>query len=550
MRTGLALLISLWISACKFQSAPVPPVAEEPASAGRDGSGAATRDAGADAGESPADSGAPSTDAAADGGPFTRGDSGQDDAGALEDGSIPIDPEEPPQVGGLKCGDLFCPFATAPIEPCCTADEDVAHGAARDVDRCGLSFAATGSDYFADLCWQRDQPGVVDESCPAVSVDLRSEEPGCCNDRGQCGALNSDHALGCHADPYASAAQSCGAGVGGDDAGTVDACDMRGVYAVRMEVDMVWGGRSGGLWDLTDDGRGTLVIDMLLTLADVDDATLELDGTLRPCGVTLPTFYSTSLCEAYRPIFPTAMWESSEMPQFDISGQLSCLEPGCIASLEALNVLLGVELENPEAPWPTAEDTPDITCPSGEGMECFHDHDDDGRPGLTVQVAKQGTATGGTGCQRNGYDLRGAPLRSSVAAIFDGVRRTDRVLLGVRMRVGGSFALAGDACDSGRGSGVAEFVNSRAWSCLVERGTYNYPNGNPAGANSPCTAQEATFMDANLPVYHVLSPGEAPGSNFELADTAASAGPRVALVRLGGPEAAISCADVRAAMHP
>src|SRR6185503_12386422 len=65
------------------------------------------------------------------------------------DGGIdtPDDPDKPVQNGGLKCGDVFCPFADAPIEPCCTTDGDVEDGLANATDHCGLSFAATGSDF-------------------------------------------------------------------------------------------------------------------------------------------------------------------------------------------------------------------------------------------------------------------------------------------------------------------------------------------------------------------------------------------------------------------
>jgi hypothetical protein len=181
---------------------------------------------------------------------------------------------------------------------------------------------------------------------------------------------------------------------------------------------------------------------------------------------------------------------------------------------------------------------------------CFPDHDGDDRPGLTVRLETQGTLSGGTGCSRNDYDLSAAPLRSSVAAIFGGVRRADRILLGVRMRVGGSVALAGEQCETGVGSGVAEFVNSRAWGCVVQRGSANYPNGEPAGANQACSSQEASFMDANLPVYDILAVGQTPDEDLELADTSASLGPRFSLVRLGDPGATASCEDVRLAMQP
>jgi hypothetical protein len=120
----------------------------------------------------------------------------------------------------------------------------------------------------------------------------------------------------------------------------------------------------------------------------------------------------------------------------------------------------------------------------------------------------------------------------------------------VRMKFGGSAKL-GDACNLGHGSGIAEFVNSRAWGCLVQPGTYNFPLVfQAAGANEACQAAEASFMDANLPIYNILAVGQAPDAKLKLADTSKSDGPQLSLVRLGAAGAGLTCADVRAATYP
>src|SRR6185369_5122179 len=53
---------------------------------------------------------------------------------------------DPPTVGGLQCGGTFCPFAAAPMKPCCTSADDVMQGSAREAGRCGLNFTQTASD--------------------------------------------------------------------------------------------------------------------------------------------------------------------------------------------------------------------------------------------------------------------------------------------------------------------------------------------------------------------------------------------------------------------
>jgi hypothetical protein len=317
---------------------------------------------------------------------------------------------------------------------------------------------------------------------------------------------------------------------------------------MRLGVDMAWGGRSGGLVGLTDDGRGELVVQMLVAIDKVDDATMDMSGTMHVCGVNLPTFYSTTLCEAYQPIFPPEMFSSKAMPSFTIGGHMQCLAPGCIASIDAQTYLLGIDLNNPEAPWPTADQTQALTCKAGKGMQCFPDHDGDMRPGLTVGVSTSGTSTDGTGCNSK-YANKGAPLSASIGAIFDGVRRTNRVTLGVRMKIGASMKF-GDDCVTGNGAGIAEFVNSRAWGCLAQPGTYNFPWGARAGANEACTQDEASFMDANLPIYDVLNVGETPATNLNLKDKTASLGPQVSLVRLGDADTDVTCEQVRSALTP
>jgi hypothetical protein len=71
-----------------------------------------------------------------------------------------------------------------------------------------------------------------------------------------------------------------------------------------------------------------------------------------------------------------------------------------------------------------------------------------------------------------------------------------------------------------------------------------------AAANEACQTADPSFMDANLPIYSVLSVGQAPDAKLKLADTSKSAGPQISLVRLGAVGANASCADARAAAYP
>jgi len=68
--------------------------------------------------------------------------------------------------------------------------------------------------------------------------------------------------------------------------------------------------------------------------------------------------------------------------------------------------------------------------------------------------------------------------------------------------------------------------------------------------NDVCTSAEASFMDANLPIYNILAVGKKPDSKLTLLDTSASQGPLVSIVRLGDVGASLGCADARDATYP
>jgi hypothetical protein len=462
------------------------------------------------------------------------------DEGMFGPRATPILPVEPMTVGGLSCGGSACPFTAPPAEPCCTTPQDVARGAARAANRCGVDFSATSGAFFGNACWQRDQAGVLDARCAPLPLQPGASEPGCCTDEGRCGGRNTGQGLGCHYELDGERVQ-CGKE---DVVPQVD-CDPLGVFGIRAEVDMAWGGRSGGLVGLTDDGRAHMFVHLRVVIDSLVNG-VELHGMVTPCNVELPAFYSTLLCESYKPIFPVEIWESASLPSIPVSGRYGCLHPGCLLTINPQTVLLGIDLMNPEAPWPTAEQTPKLTCSAGMGEQCFLDHDDDSLPGTTVRVKMDGTAPGD--CMGRPFLYKGAPLSASLGAIFGGVRRADRILLGTRTKLGGASKLSQD-CNTGVGEGFAEFVQSRAWGCLAQPGSAN-PGEPPAGANEPCAAPEAMFMDENLPIYEILRLGEAPMSNLVVTDRSPSKGPLMSMVRLGKLGDPISCEQVRNAVYP
>lgn len=316
-------------------------------------------------------------------------------------------------------------------------------------------------------------------------------------------------------------------------------CSATGIFAVRAEIDVIWGGRSGGLVELTDDGRGKLYNILRVNVAAVGNG-LDFVGTAKLCGIELPTFYSTTLCEAYKPEFPGALFDASTMPTLALSGQYQCLHPGCAVQFAPTAGLFGIDLAAPDAPWPTPGTLKALTCSLGVGLDCYPDDDSDTQPGIGVKLRTSGAT--GVPCASGGeFQFQGAPLNANPAAIFGGVVRTDRIMLGVRSALGGTSVLGSD-CARAEGKGVARFLESRAAGCMRQPGSFN-PFSLPAGANDECKEDEASFMDENMPIYEILEEGQVP--RLQVKDMSPSPGTLFTVVRLGELGDDVSCAEVR-----
>jgi len=452
----------------------------------------------------------------------------------------------PPQPPATQCHNVFCPLADGSTKACCTTQGDVDQRRARQPELCGVELSEPrASSSIGSGCWQRDQLGIVDPGCVAVGP-----EPGCCADDGQCGSSNSEQHLGCRHAP-GSEVRACGGATPPSNA-----CDSTGGYGLRVTVDVAWDGRDEGLAALTDDGRGPMQIYLLANVQQADPNTQRVTASGRVCGVTLPPFYSSTLCESYQPIFPSALWESASLPNLTFDGHYECGPQGCVLSLGPVTYVFGIRLDNPEAAWPSADETP-MHCMGKANGKCFPDDDADGEPGVGIVLQTTGSVPGlwqdpASAC-REGYAYRAAPLSASPAVIFGGARRSDRMMVGIRARVGASLRF-NDDCKAGVGSAVAQYVNSRAAGCLVEPGTFDFvqPNAKPAGANEACTPDEVSFMDHSMPQYRVLGVGEAPATSSWMGgrrDMSPSQGPTVQVVRFDSGATPITCEQVRSARY-
>jgi hypothetical protein len=303
---------------------------------------------------------------------------------------------------------------------------------------------------------------------------------------------------------------------------------------------------------LVDPGRGFIRVELLITVPGVDVDGAFVKGRARPCKVELPVFFSSLLCEAYASYFAESIGESPLLPVFPVTGRYTCIDTVCEAAFHSETTLLGIDLFDRDGDWLQPEQSPGLECPAGSRADCFPDHDDDGFPGVTVRLYTD-NAPRGEICILGGMPVglftnRAAPLNANPTVIVGGVRRTDRIQMGIRSHFGGVFSIS-DHCNSGTGPAFADHFDTRAFGCGIEPGTADWP-GPVAGPDEPCDEAQRLFMDQNLPLYYVLEPGEVPPADFLVPDMTPSRGPRAAFVRLGDPGEDWSCEQVRSAAFP
>ncbi len=326
--------------------------------------------------------------------------------------------------------------------------------------------------------------------------------------------------------------------------------NAEGIFALKSEFDVWWHDEvNPASSSLTDPGRGKLTIYFLASLDDICTDGSGGHASLRTCGTRLPALWVDSVCKVIQIEFPDAMWDAKDMPIFRTTSSTTGFSPGDILSFAKVTYLVGIDLPNPEATWPTWDQTAKFACPGGTGVKCFPDQDDDHHAGVTVRVSKNGPVPPEPyKCGSGGPWVRSAaPLGLGEAAF--GLQGASIVYIGLRMALGGHVKIQ-DACLHGVGDGESSpTIPSRAIDCVLEDGT-------------PCSAANANFVDQNVPNFHILQAGQTPppapiwqhprenpswGPLAVKLDRSVSPGPRTSMVRLGDNTQSFDCATVRAA---
>jgi hypothetical protein len=345
--------------------------------------------------------------------------------------------------------------------------------------------------------------------------------------------------------------------------------EAEGWFAIKTVIDVWWQGTP-----VRDPGRGDIEVYLLGRLEEVCSDGSNGKGTIKACGTVLPPFTSDVACDAFQIEFPNELWESDKMPRYTTTGSTTAFEPGGLLTLNSALGLVGIDLMDSEQDtpggFPTAQETTSFGCDWEDGSmhtgkECFPDHDGDGHPGVTIRLRTDGANYVGpydTGKCTSGadYKYRGAPTSADITAGggAGGGVRAQYVRIGLRTKLGGAGEIGPD-CMSGVGDSQANYLDSRAWECLVDPASL--PEGDTTHPENKCIeGVEDVFVDENVPVYQVLAKDAVPGDSMVPAgwllagrdiDKAPSVGPRSALVRLGSlADTEPSCEMVRTAAYP
>ena len=359
-----------------------------------------------------------------------------------------------------------------------------------------------------------------------------------------------------------AAGTGAGTGAAGDGAnvpgcvdGTEPACTecrpkAEGVYAMKVELDVYWRDTvntvMGGA-PLADPGRGKLTVYFRGVLTDIDDTTKVGMGKMHPCGTELPPIVASANCTAIEIKFPDTVWDLPMVPTYDAVGRTTGFGVGDILTVEKTAGLLGLSLSDPTT-FPTWEQTGSVACAEGTGDACFLDQDEDGHPGITVDItADKSTIVGPYAC--NGltpmWTKWGAPLSLLGGALPTDTTYAKQAYIGLSTELGGSGKIAA-GCESGTGVAATGMgLPSRVAHCVLKSG-------------AKCTVADEQFLDKNTPNYVILQKDEVPPPEFKHSEAAKdmkldrspSVGPRSSVIRLGDVGSTHMCADIRGAAFP
>jgi hypothetical protein len=175
------------------------------------------------------------------------------------------------------------------------------------------------------------------------------------------------------------------------------ACDMRGTFAVRSQVEFAW----PNLDDLLEAGSDAAFGYAIEHFSYDADGSLVIehvpcgDSTLDLCGLgNAPTIAP----EAYAPYIPVTVWDLPSVPRVKahVATEAAQLVPGASFASDMIAHVHGISLRDPLGPWPASRrDVAGSPSFDGSGTNGARwlDQDSDGFVGLTNYIVPPGGTT-------------------------------------------------------------------------------------------------------------------------------------------------------------
>lgn len=242
-------------------------------------------------------------------------------------------------------------------------------------------------------------------------------------------------------------------------------CDFSGTWAMQFRIPIAWAGSAG-----LQSGEGEIVQWSLSEREHTQED--QVIDTLRPCGSSVPGYRSQRLFgnTLYGTRFPDSLFDRSSFRDKRLTTRLTGSTAGSAYQSELLSIELGIAMRDPlHDLWPQA---------TAEILALAEDQDDDGHPGITVEV---------TGERDDAFPPLGMLLGRA--------RHARRFYVATRNLAMSEGKVA--TCDRFEGSatipmlGGKPALNNRILGCETTDG-------------GECTAAEANFVAKWQPEYQLL----------------------------------------------
>ncbi len=255
-----------------------------------------------------------------------------------------------------------------------------------------------------------------------------------------------------------------------EDAGS--GCDLDMTLSAEVLFKVNWRGTTlAGIVPVLDGGSGNIRVVVRLDLRG--GASSSLRSLVTACDAAMPDFNASWLIgEVYAGLFPPKSWDEPTMPRWDLGWQVPCKEPGCMFSSDQIVATIGARASAQDV-WPGR------TGPISQIVPV--DHDNDGLPAYTIVSANSSEQS-----------ASGKPYSEIPVSWTLGARS---VTASIAFQLAGQFAGTIDDCETLTGNVMSGRIEARAVACVAQ--------DSPNGGQYTCSADQASFLDENLPNWTV-----------------------------------------------